>query len=46
VPSGCRLTTDPSAYDQAADVWKARHGIGADGAVDPARMIWPEPVAR
>ena len=46
VPAGCRLTTDRSAYERAAGDWKARHGVGADGAVDTARMIWPAPVAR
>lgn len=46
VPDGCRLTTDASAYDRAVEDWKARHGVGPDGAVDTTRMISPAPVAR
>jgi hypothetical protein len=46
VPTGCRLTTDRSVYEHAAGDWKARHGVGAHGAVDTNRMIWPAPLAR
>ncbi|MGY1620125.1 hypothetical protein ACI797_25585 [Geodermatophilus sp. SYSU D00691] len=46
VPAGCRVTTDRAVYDRAVASWKSRHGVRADGGVDPDRMIAPEPVSR
>ncbi len=46
VPDGCRLTRDPSVYEDAVADWKARHGVVDEDDVDMDRMIDPAPIAR
>ena len=46
VPDGCRLTTDPAVYEDAAADWKTRHGVVDEENVDMDRLIDPAPVGR
>ena len=46
VPDGCRLTQDPSVYEDAVADWKARHGVVDEDTVDMDRMLDPAPAAR
>ena len=46
VPDGCRLSTDPAVYADAAADWRTRHGVVSEDDVDMARLLDPAPVGR
>jgi hypothetical protein len=46
VPAGCRVTRDPTVYEDAVADWKDRHGVVDEDDVDMDRMIDPAPIAR